>query len=58
MLMHPSAVWQAVKLNSLKVFSPEENQTSDGWLFQHRAYHDGGVYENKVKGVYLHKKNA
>jgi hypothetical protein len=58
MLMHPTAVWQAVKLNSLKVFSPEENQTSDGWLFQHRAYHDGGVYENKVKGVYLHKKNS
>lgn len=57
-LMHPSAIWQAVKLNSLKVFSPEENQTADAWLMQHRLYHDGGVYENKVDGVYLHKKNS
>lgn len=57
-LMHPTAVWQAVKLNNLKVFSPEENQTADAWLCQHRLYHDGGVYDNKVKGVYLHKKNS
>lgn len=57
-LLHPSAVWQAVKLNSLKVFSPEENQTADAWLFQHRAYHDAGAYENKVKGIYIHKKNS
>lgn len=55
MLVQPSAVWQAVKLNNLKVFSPDENQTADAWLFQHRAYHDAGVYDNKVKGIYLHK---
>jgi hypothetical protein len=57
-LMHPTAVWQAVKLNNLKVFTPAENQTADAWLLQHRLYHDGGVYDNKVKGVYLHKKNS
>jgi hypothetical protein len=55
MLVQSSAVWQAVKLNNLKVFSPDENQTADAWLFQHRAYHDAGVYDNKVKGIYLHK---
>lgn len=54
-LLHPTAVWQAVKLSNLKVFTPDENQTADAWLFQHRAYHDAGVYENKVKGVYIHK---
>jgi hypothetical protein len=57
-LMHPTAVWQAAKVNSLKVFSPEVNQTADAWLIQHRLYHDAGVYDNKVKGIYLHKKNS
>ena len=57
-LMHREAIWQAVKLNNLKVFTPEENQTADAWLCQHRLYHDGGVYDNKVKGIYLHKKNS
>lgn len=53
-LMHPSAVWQAVKLDNIKIFSPDQNQVSDSWLCQHRVYHDGGVYDNKVKGVYVH----
>jgi len=56
MLMHPSAVLQATKLNSLKIFSPDENQTSDGWLIQHRVYHDAWVYDNKLDGIYLHMK--
>jgi hypothetical protein len=58
MLVHNQAIWQAVKLNSLKIFTPDENQTADAWLFQHRAYHDAGAYDNKVKGIYLHKSNA
>lgn len=58
MLMHPSAVLQATKLNQVKYFSPEVNQTSDGHLWQYRLYHDSFLYENKVKGVYLHKKNS
>ena len=56
MLLHPSAVLQATKLNSLKIFSPDENQASDGWLVQHRIYHDAFVYENKAKGIYIHHK--
>lgn len=58
MIIHPSAVLQPVKLNLPKIFSPEENQTADSWLFQYRLYHDAFVYENKVDGVYLHKKNS
>jgi hypothetical protein len=58
MLIHPSAVLQPVKLNTPKIFSPDENQTADAWLFQYRLYHDAFVYENKVDGVYLHKKNS
>lgn len=54
-LMHPSAREQATKLATLKVFSPEENQLSDSWLFQYRLYHDAWVYDNKKAGIYVHK---
>ena len=56
MIIHPSSVLQVTKHAALKVFTPEENQTSDGYLVQYRIYHDAFVYENKVKGIYLHKK--
>lgn len=55
-LMHPSAVWQAKKHEIPRVFSPAENQTADAWLFQYRLYHDAGVYDNKVDGIYYHMK--
>ena len=54
MLIHPSARDQATKLVNLKIFSPEENQLADGWLFQYRLYHDTWVYDNKVDGIYVH----
>jgi hypothetical protein len=53
-LMHPTAVDQATKLANLKIFTPDENQSKDAWLFQYRLYHDAWVYDNKVKGVYVH----
>lgn len=55
-LMHPSAMVQATKLNQVKYFSPEVNQSSDGHLWQYRLYHDAWVYENKANGVYIHNK--
>lgn len=51
-----SAVVQAQKLALPKLFSPDENQTKDAWKFQYRHYHDAMVYDNKVSGIYLHKK--
>lgn len=56
LLVHPQSLLQATKLAGSKLFSPEENQTADGWLFQYRLYHDAWVYENKVKGIYSHIK--
>lgn len=56
MIIHPTAVLQVAKHESLKVFTPEENQTSDGWLIQYRIYHDAFVYANKLNGIYLHNK--
>lgn len=56
MIIHPSSVLQVTKHAALKVFTPEENPISDGYLVQYRIYHDAFVYDNKVKGIYLHKK--
>lgn len=56
MIVHPSAVTQPIKLNSVKYFSPDENQVSDGHLWQYRLYHDAFVKTNHANGIYLHKK--
>ena len=56
MIIHPPAVCQPIKLNQVKYFSPDVNQLSDGHLWQYRLYHDAFVYDNKVNGIYLHKK--
>jgi len=44
MLVHPTAVLQPVKHALPKIFSPDENQTADAWLFQYRLYHDAFAY--------------
>ena len=56
MIIHPSSVIQVVKHDSLKVFAPDENQTTDGWLIQYRIHHDAFVQANKLAGVYAHYK--
>lgn len=56
LMLHPTAVLQATKLNNVKYFSPDINQLTDGHLWQYRLYHDAFVYENKELGIYLHKK--
>jgi hypothetical protein len=56
MIIHPSSVLQVTKHAALKVFTPDDNQSTDGYLVQYRIYHDAFVYDNKVKGIYLHKK--
>lgn len=58
LLVHPSAVLQVNKHADMKIFSPEVNQSTDGWLIQYRQYHDAFVKENKVDGVYLHKTTS
>lgn len=58
MILHPSAVVQAKKFALPKIFDPDTNQDKDAWKFQFRLYHDAFVYENKVKGIYLHKAEA
>ena len=56
MIVHPSAVLQVAKHVVPRIFSPEVNQSADAWKFDYRIYHDAFVLDNKVKGIYVHRK--
>ena len=56
MIVHKPAIIQFTKHVAPKIISPELNQTADAYRF---AYHNVGiadVYENKLAGVYAHRK--
>ena len=55
MVIHPSAVCKVVKHALPRIFTPEQYQQADAWKFDYRVYHDTFVYENKVKGIYMHR---
>lgn len=55
MVIYPPAILQVEKFALPKIFTPDENQDKDEWKFQFRLYHDAFVYENKAKGIYMHK---
>lgn len=48
------AVIQFSKHTVNKIFTPEENQNSDGYIFCYRAYGLTDAYENKAARIYLH----
>ena len=54
MVIHKPAVIQVVKHQNAKVITPQANQSADAWKFGYRVYGLNDVYENKVKGIYLH----
>ena len=53
MVIHKPAVIQFNKHVVNKIITPEQNQTSDGWMFFYRSYGLADVYENKLAGIYL-----
>lgn len=55
MIVHPSAVTKVVKHVLPRIFTPEQYQNADAWKFDYRIYHDTFVYDNKVKGIYMHR---
>lgn len=55
MIVHPSALTKVVKHAQPRIFTPDQNLDADAWKFDYRIYHDTFVYENKVKGIYLHR---
>lgn len=58
LIVDKGAVLQYTKHTVNKVIGPEENQSSDGYLFFYRAYGLADVYENKLGGIYLHKSTV
>ena len=56
MVIHKPAAIQINKHVAPKVITPEANQDADAWKFGYRNYGLADVYENKVAGIYVHKK--
>ena len=54
LLVHDAAALPVVKQRQLKVFDPNANQQTDGWLMQSRVYHDIFIPDNKTVGIYAH----
>lgn len=55
-LLDTASAVQVTRRYTEKLFSPEVNQITDGWLWRLRIYHDAFVPKNKVSGIYVHKK--
>ena len=53
MIVHPSAVMQAVKLANPRIFSPEVVQQADAWQYDFRQYHGAWVKHQKANGIYV-----
>lgn len=55
-VIHKPAVLQFTKHAVPKIISPEANQDADAWKYGYRNYGLCDAYENKVAGIYAHKK--
>ena len=56
-IIHKPAVLQFTKHAVPKVISPEMNQDADAWKYGYRNYGLCDTYENKVAGIYVHKRS-
>ena len=57
-IIHRPALVQFGKRNVNKIFTPEENQDSDGWIMVYRDVNIAEVYKNKLAGIYVHTPTA
>ena len=53
MIIHPTAVMQAVKLAMPRIFSPEVVQQAPMWQYDFRQYHGAWVKHQKANGIYV-----
>lgn len=58
MLMDRTAAVQVIRHTSSRLFTPNENQTTDGWKWRCRYFHDASVMENKHSGIYVHNSTS
>ena len=55
LIVSKSAVIQFTKHVFNKPLSPDNNPDGNGWIIRYRKYGIAEVYDNKKKGIYLHK---
>ena len=53
MIVHPSAIMQAVKLGMPRIFSPEVVQEASAWQYDFRQIHGAWVRHQKMNGIYV-----
>lgn len=58
MIVHPTAIVQVAKHVLPRIFSPDVNQSADGWKFDYRFYGGQFVEANKAKGIYVHRAST
>jgi len=58
MIVEPSAVLKFSKRIAGNIITPEENQTSDGYIQKFREYDLCDVMDNKTAGIYVHKSTT
>lgn len=56
MIIDPKAVLQYTKHKVSGTTNPDSNDDADAYLFKFRKYGLCDVYDNKVNGIYVHKK--
>lgn len=56
MIVQKDAVIQALKHKVSDIIDASMNQSADAHIMKYRVYGVADVYENKTKGIYLHKK--
>ncbi|MGN1415688.1 MAG: hypothetical protein ACI4XF_02525 [Oscillospiraceae bacterium] len=54
MIVHKGAVLQFTKNVVPKIISPDVNPDADSWKYGYRSYGLCSVFDNKVKGIYVH----
>ena len=54
MIVHPSAVLKVIKWADIRLFTPAQVPYANGYVFNARYVYDTFVFDNKVKGIYLH----
>jgi hypothetical protein len=58
MIIHPTAIMQAVKLANPRIFSPDVVQEAQAWMYDFRQYHGAWVKHQKTNGIYLNAPAA
>ena len=56
MIARKDALMQYSKHVVDKIFTPDQNQNADAWIFCYRSYGLADVYENKTAGIYCQHK--